>query len=128
MTAPTYSTFATRFPELVASDATTQTWIEARITAAWDGMAVSVWRVAADREEGALLQAAHQLVMRRRAAASASGPVTSASAGGWSKGYQSAPIVSMSAGDGAFFQTPYGQQWVSLRDEVVQVYGGRVSL
>lgn len=137
MTAPAYSTFAARFPELVASpntpDATTQTWIEARITAAWDGMAVSVWRVAADREEGALLQAAHQLVMRRRAAASlAAGlempgsPLTSRSEGEWSKSYASPPVLPQ--GDAHFGQTYYGQQWVALRDEIAQVYGGRVSL
>lgn len=135
---PVYADFADRFPELVAAslapDASTQAWIAARASTAWDAMAVTVWRVTADRQEGALLQAAHHLLLRRRAAAAAAaggeipaGPLTSRSEGEWSKSYGAPPTSSVSAADAHWMSTQYGQQWLSLRSEVVGVYGGRVS-
>lgn len=121
MSAPTYSDFAARFPELATSVTASQTWIGTALSREWARLDPGFWDNADDRTEAALLRAAHHFSLRRAAmeATGASktlptGALTSESAGDWSRGY-SAPSNSFSSSSQQDFgRTAYGQEYLTL--------------
>jgi hypothetical protein len=115
-TPPTYADDWTAYFLTLASGASanTQTWINARLDAAYTGLDATFWGSA--RVEASLLLVAHAYVLESAAGASGEGPVgpvTSKSAGRWAQG-NAAPASKSQTTQGGYEATLWGRRYLDL--------------
>ena len=119
-TAPTYATFALRFPELATSSSDLQTWIASASAREWARCDATFWGT--ERTEACLLRIAHRYALAypqnkiTPGTIAPTGALTSEAAESWSRSY-SAPSNSRSSTDQQDFgRTSYGLEYLTLRD------------
>ena len=133
MAAPTLTQFEAEFFELTLS-ANEEVWVSSALSTQYDLLPSSVWTVAARRSRAALLRTAHLLLVKRRVASFQggdvpAGPLTSVSSQTNSMTYQASGVTHMSGGLGAWSDTVYGREYLTLEAQTPKLprVGGMLS-